>query len=281
MRIAEIWRYPVKSMIGGTVAAADLDERGIAGDRTWAARDLERGGIRGAKKIGGLMRFAATDDGDGHVTVHLPGGAAVSTRDPDVHELVSAALGHPIRLEALRPPTDHEHYRRGGPDHEDLMDELRAVFGRDPDEPLPDFSVFPPEIAEFESPPGTYHDCWPLMVMTTSAFRALEAALPESSVDVRRFRPSLVVDTGHEPGHPEFRWTGRRARIGTAEVEFLAPCPRCVMITREVTDDVPSDRAVLRHVVAELDQNLGVYARITIPGRITVGDQLDWISSPG
>jgi uncharacterized protein YcbX len=131
---------------------------------------------------------------------------------------------------------------------------------------------------EFESPPGTHYDCWPLMVMTTSALRALGTALPGSNVDVRRFRPSLVVDTGVDDGsgHPEFSWTGRTASIGDggARVEFLRPCPRCVMTTREVFGGIPADREVLRHIVRDLDQNLGVYAMVIAPGVIRAGDAL-------
>ena len=55
-----------------------------------------------------------------------------------------------------RPADDLEHYRRGAPDSDDVVAELRGIFGREDDEPFPDFSVFPPEIVEFESPPGTY-----------------------------------------------------------------------------------------------------------------------------
>jgi uncharacterized protein YcbX len=111
------------------------------------------------------------------------------------------------------------------------------------------------------------------MVMTTSAFDALQAALPDSVIDERRFRPSLVID-GAEPGHPEFGWKGRTASIGTAVVEFLDPCPRCVMPTRRINDAIPEDRRILRHIVRDLDQNVGVYARILQPGSCALGDSV-------
>jgi len=280
MQVSQLWRYPVKSMVGGTVEAVDVDALGIVGDRTWAARDLQRGGIRGAKKIAGLMRLAARDIDDGHVEIELPDGSVVRTNETDVHDRVSDAIGHRVRLERLAPPDDLDHYRRGAPDSDDVVDELRGIFGREVGEPFPDFSVFPPIIAEFESPPGTYYDAHPLLVMTTAALVALARAVPGSNVDVRRFRPSVVVDTGDDgidaatPGHPEFDWSGRRATIGTATVEFAAPCPRCVMVTRQIDATVGPDRAILRHIVADLDQNLGVYATIVEPGTIGVGDRL-------
>lgn len=277
MFVSQLWTYPVKSMIGAQVERVELDATGIVGDRTWAARDLERGGIRGAKKIGALMRLAARDVGDGHVEIDLPDGATTSTADGDVDERVSAALDHRVRLERLRPADDLDHYRRGSPDSDDVMVELNAIFGREEGEPLPDFGVFPPEVMEYESPPGTYHDAFPLLVMTTAALQALTDALPGSSVDVRRFRPSIVLDDAGPAGHPEFTWAGRRATIGDAEVEFRAPCPRCVMVTREIDDTTPADEVVLRHIVRDLDQNVGVYADVTVPGSIGVGDELRFV----
>lgn len=275
VQVQELWRYPVKSMIGERVGAVDLVGSGIVGDREWACRDLERGGIRGAKKIAGLMRLAAahTDGPGSPVRITLPDGSHVLTTDDDVDARVAAAVGHPVRLEALRPAEDLDHFRRGAPDSDDLLEELQAIFGREDGEPLPDLSVFPPEVVEFESPPGTYHDAFPLLLVSTAALATLAGALPDSVVDVRRFRPSMVVDTGDEVlGHPEFEWVGRRLRMGGAELQVVTRCPRCVMVTRAVTPDVPADRAVLRHVVRELGQDLGVYATVATPGPVQVGD---------
>lgn len=281
MRVDQIWSYPVKSMVGGTVASAEVSMLGIVGDRRWAVRDLERGGIRGAKQMGGLMTLAARevpgDTGDiGDVEIDFPDGRRLTSKSPDIDEALSAHLGHPVRLEALRPADDLDHYRRGAPANDDFMVELRNIFGREESEPLPDFSVFPPEVVEFESPPGTYHDCWPLMIMSTTALESMRSALPDSIIDVRRFRPSVVIDTPGATGHPEFAWAGRTARLGDATIAFESPCPRCVMVTREVAD-LPADRSILRHIVRDLDQNVGIYARVVEPGSFATGDELRFI----
>lgn len=279
MQVTELWRYPVKSMMGESVTALDMDDGGIVGDRGWAVRDEVRGGIRGAKKIGALMDLAARYTGEpgGPVEIDLPDGSTTASADADVNDRLSRALEHDVTLWPLMPAEDLDHYRRGDPDSDDILEELRAIFGRLEDEPLPDLSVFPPEILEFESPPGTYLDAFPLLVLTTSALKALGDALPESVIDVKRFRPNVVLDTGGAAGHPELGWEGKRLRLGEAELELTVGCPRCVMVTRQVGADIPQDRTVLRHIVAELNQNLGIYATVVKPGAVSVGDSAELI----
>ena len=279
MRLSQIWTYPVKSMVGETVSSCELNDLGIVGDRIWATRDLERGGIRGAKKIGGLMQFSAerVDPALRTVKITAPNGESFLTNEADSSEKLSSLLGHRVVLEELPDASDVEHFRRGPSDTDDVLAEMRAVFGRTEDEPLPDFSIFPPEVMEFESPVGTHHDCFPLMVMTTSALAAMKAAVPNSVVDVKRFRPSLVVDSGDVDGHLEFQWKNKHIAIGSAVIEILDPCPRCVMVTRAINNDIPEDRAVLRHIVRDLNQSVGVYARVLSPGKCSVGDEVRFL----
>jgi uncharacterized protein YcbX len=272
MKLEQIWRYPVKSMIGEQVPHVEVAAHGFVNDRQWAIRDEVRGGIRGAKKIGGLMRLRAEVMSDGATRIHFPDGTALEAGNPALDARLSLELDHRVSLQSLPAATDLDHFRRGEPDNEDLLTELRAIFGRDEDEPLPDLSIFPPEIIEFESPPGTHHDAFPLLVMSTSALRSLSSALPDSAIDVRRFRPSILIDTGDQTGHPEFGWVGRHLQIGEVELRIGVACPRCVMVTREVSANIPADRAVLRHIIRELDQNVGVYATVITPGTIEEGD---------
>jgi MOSC domain-containing protein YiiM len=44
------------------------------------------------------------------------------------------------------------------------------------------------------------------------------------------------------------------------------------MVTRAIDEATPQDRSILRHVVKELDQNVGVYADVRTPGTIRTGD---------
>lgn len=154
------------------------------------------------------------------------------------------------------------------------------MFGRTEGEPLPDLSTLPLEmLAEFESPPGTYYDVYPLHLLTTASLRSLERLTPGSRADVRRFRPSMLVATPDDPDSPlpEEDWVGRKVAVGSAVFEVVGPCPRCVMITHEV-DDLPTDRALLHTVIREAHQNLGVYATVVTPGEIGVGDQLRFLA---
>lgn len=280
--IAGIWRYPVKSMGGESLQRSEIGALGLAGDRGWAVRDEKRGGIRGAKKIPALMRCSARypePPGSDPLAlpvpeIELPDGARLRADAEDAAERLSAAVANPVTLWPRRPASDREHYRRGAPDHEDFERELRAIFGREPDEPLPDLAAFPPDILEYESPPGTYFDAYPVLVVTDASLRRLQTLAPDSRVDVRRFRPNLLVTLDEEPGDegfPEAAWGGRRLRVGDATLELTIPCPRCVMITHAF-DDLPRDPGLMRTVVREADQCLGIYAQVATPGTVRVGD---------
>lgn len=274
MRIAQIWQYPVKSMIGSTVPSAELVPLGIVGDRRWALRDTEAGFIANTRQTPGIMQLAAAHAPGGAVSITLPDGSRVASTDAAVNEVLSGALGRAILLEVLRPADDLDFYRSAPLPEGDPMPFIRDLFGRDDGEPIPDFAKFGPNVGVYSSPPGTFYDCYPLMIMTTSALRSMAAAVPDSVVDVRRFRPSLLIDTGDEPGHPEFGWTGRRFAIGDAVVEVINDCPRCAAITKQVTTDIPQDRAILRHVVRDLGQAVGMYATVVRSGTIHENDPL-------
>ncbi|MBM4266868.1 MAG: MOSC domain-containing protein [Deltaproteobacteria bacterium] len=281
--VKEIWRYPVKSMAGERRERAEVGERGIPGDRGWALRDEAAAEIRGAKKMPVLMRCRASYEAEpsaAHVppvTITLPDETSVRSGDSDVDARLSALVGRAVKLCSLRPAEDRDHYRRGQPDDPDFEKELRQIFGRLPDEPLPDFSVVPPEIFEFTSPLGTYFDLAPLHLMTTASLRALSALAPTARFERARFRPNFLVEpTGGTSGFVETAWCGRKVRVGGVTIGVTIPTMRCSMTTRAV-DDLPGDPTVLRAIVRDANQNLGVYATVEAAGEVAVGDPVELV----
>ncbi|HME68578.1 MAG TPA: MOSC N-terminal beta barrel domain-containing protein [Myxococcota bacterium] len=276
-RVTEIWRYPVKSMGGERLEAVAVTTGGLPGDRAWAVRDEVRGGIRGAKKIPSLMRCKARyplppTQGRDLAEITLADGSQLTTYDVDASKRLSDAVGQEVTLWPLQPAHRLEHYHRGAPTHSDVPTELRSLFGLLPDEPLPDISVFPREVLEFETPPGTYFDAFPLLLMTDASLRRLQECAPKSVIDVRRFRPNfLIAAPPKAEGFVEMAWPGRKLRIGGATLKVTIGCPRCVMTTHGF-DDLPRDASIMRTLVREAAQKLGVYATVAEAGEVALGD---------
>lgn len=280
-RVSEVWRYPVKSMGGERLERAQVGRRGVVGDRGWALRDEKAGEIRGAKKLPETLRCSArylSEPAAGGVPpaeITLPDGTRLRSDDPAAAARLSDLLGRPVTLWPLQPEEAKDHYRRARPDNPDMLTELREIFGRTADEPLPDLSVFPPEIMEFTSPLGTYFDAFPLHLLTTASLAAMAERTPGARFDVRRFRPNFLVEPNPGlSGLVENDWCGQTLRLGQARIKIEIPCVRCLMPTLP-QGDLPKDPAVLRTIVRDAGQNLGVYATVVTAGAVTVGDRVE------
>jgi uncharacterized protein YcbX len=277
-RVTEIWRYPVKSMGGEQLPRCTVGERGIPGDRGWAIRDEAAGEIRGAKKLPQLLLCSARyleEPGLGRIPpaeIAFPDGARMRTDAPDAAARLTTFLGRRVTLWPLRPADDREHYRRGLPDKPDMEAELRDIFGRLPDEPLPDLSVFPQELFEYTSPLGTYFDASPVHLLTASSLRELARVNPTSRFDRRRFRPNFLIEPADgAEGLVENDWCGRLLHVGGMTVKVEMGTARCVMTTVP-QPDLPKDAGVLRTIVRHAGQNLGVYASVISAGPVAIGD---------
>ena len=92
MKLAEIWRYPVKSMAGERLAAAELRENDIDGDRVIQVWD-ERNRILTARTHPRLLAHQGTIGADGEPRVD-----GLAWTDPEVTRRVEAAAGRGARL---------------------------------------------------------------------------------------------------------------------------------------------------------------------------------------
>lgn len=144
--------------------------------------------------------------------------------------------------------------------------------------PLSDLYGFPASIRRYAAPgeegPASRYAHAPIHLLTTSALRTLQAAIPGSVLDERRFRPNILLDTPEDMGGiPEYGWIGREFRIGGAVLRGTIPCVRCAFTTL-AQPGLPDDREVLRALMQGFDQNLGLYCEVVLPGPILPGDSV-------
>ncbi len=270
--ISEIWRYPVKSVAGERIAAADLDTLGIPGDRRFALRNLDTGKIISAKlpKLGRVLLAmqAQLDESSGRIPVthdgEVLGEVLGEVGGEELDRALSERLGVPVRVEAAT--TADEVYESYWPENEGL------VFS-DVEADLP---------VAMMTAKGTFVDLAALHLVTTGSMRHLDALAAESVIDVTRFRPSIVIEAGDGAGFVENDWTDTTASLGGARISITTASPRCIMTTL-AQPGLPEDRAVLKTLAAENRLTfdglgdfacLGVYAEVLEPGRIAVGDAL-------
>ena len=74
-------------------------------------------------------------------------------------------------------------------------------------------------------------------------------------------------------GLVESDWGGRHLRVGGLRLKCEMPAPRCSM-TMQAQPGLAKDPRVLRTIVREAGQNLGLYASVESEGRVSVGDEV-------
>jgi uncharacterized protein YcbX len=249
--VGALWRYPVKSFRGESLREAWLTERGMAGDRAWAVRELERGGIMSARTFPRMLQLSARYEGEpgldpgARVTIELPDGLATYPEDPRTAAILSKLLRREIALERVRrerlTPEELEAIMRGEayPPHRDFFDE---------------------EV---------------LHLVATGTLEFMRTLRPASDFDRRRFRANIYVNTGDEAdGFVEDRWLEGTLEIGQqVRIVGLRPAIRCAMTTHPQSE-LPHDVGILRTAWQFHQAYVGVFAAVGTPGRIQLDDPI-------
>ena len=92
LRVAALWRYPVKSLGGERLSTAEVGPYGLAGDRAFGLVDEATGNVLTARREPRLL-FASATWHDGEVAIEGPDGRPLAT-DAEL----SAWLERPVRL---------------------------------------------------------------------------------------------------------------------------------------------------------------------------------------
>lgn len=302
--VAQLWRYPVKSMQGERVDRAEVTERGLAGDRGYVVVDPHLGRVGSAKhpRLWGALLHATARYVDEPVAgappppvaIDLPDGTTTRSDAPDVDARLSAFLGRPVHL-ATQAPADSA-YLAVWPEVDGVMpDEVRrraAVAGGDEAASMAPAAVTVTDRAEgtlaqhrlsSAAPAGTAFDVAALHLLTTATLARL-GELTGGDVDVRRFRPNVVLDAPDAEAFAENEWTGRSIPLGPdgCAASVLMPTMRCIMTTL-AQPGLERDPALLRTLTRANRVELrggtwscaGAYATVAAPGRVAVGDRAE------
>lgn len=233
MRVAQLWRYPVKSMQGESVDSLEVLGERVPGDREWGVRDSVTGVVLTGRTAGALLHAHARIEGES-VRITFPDGREVREGDEHTDLALSSYVGQPVHLVRAKP-------------------DEQARFA------MPD--------AQWQSVAGSFNDGSPVHVLTTASLRAGAGLHPTGAWDVRRFRPNLLIDVDGDD-FVEDAWTS--IRIGDVELEVYKRTTRCPMTARSqpgLDDDLAVPRSLARNRTAKL----GVYARVKAAGTIDAG----------
>ncbi len=216
--IASIHAYPLKSGAPLTLDAAEVEARGIAGDRRWMLVDANGKFVTG-RQFARLPLVRALPRDDGALVVDAPrmptiaivppatDAARIATAvwqadvtpllaDADAHAWFSRFLGAPVRLVHMDACCDRR-----------VVQMYEGRYGREGDR-------------------VSFADAFPLLLVSQAALDQLNEKLAQP-VPMLRFRPNLVI-AGTAP-HAEDGW--RRIRIGAIEFDVVKACTRCVFTT--------------------------------------------------
>jgi uncharacterized protein YcbX len=217
--VAQLWRYPVKSMRGERVGELRVTERGAAGDRLYAMRELKYGKIMSARLFAVMLQLRAACENEpaggapARVRIELPGGTTAYAGEPRTDEILSTLFGFAVRLERPR-------------DAPLAMEEIDAI--REGRAFLPPRDLYDEDVLHL------------LASGTLAHLRRLRHG--DSDFDVRRFRPNIYVDTGTDTdgsleasGFVEDRWLGGELEIGADRARIVGMRPAAAL-----RDDHPS-----------------------------------------
>ncbi|SLN16887.1 MOSC domain protein [Aquimixticola soesokkakensis] len=210
--VSQIVTYPVKSLRAQPVSEARVERRGMVGDRRWMV----------VSPAGDFLTFRDVPAMAGVEAEITPEGLRL-TADEEVAEFETpSGAEFEVRIWRSRVLAQDAGNVAASFLTTALGRSARLVY-------MPDAVIRPadPEYSR-EGDQVSFADGFPLLLASGGSLDALNAQL-EEPMDMRRFRPNLVVE-GAEPWIED---TWRRIRVGEVVFRIVKPCERCIMTTRD------------------------------------------------
>jgi len=249
MRLAQITRYPVKSLQGEVVPTAEIEQDGLRGDRRWGILDEATGKVLTGRRAPQLLFAAAALAPDGLPVITLPTGETCHGPGVGTDTALSSWLEKPVRLVgSVGAPAGQAEY------FADATDDASEAIG-------------------WTMPDNRFVDASPLLVLTTASLRTAAALHPRGDWNVRRFRPNLLLDVAGD-GWIEDDWCDRATlRVGPVELRPEQPCVRCTMVTRP-QPDLDADADIFRTLARHHLGHFGAWTAVATRGSVGIDDEV-------
>lgn len=236
MEIAEIWRYPVKSMRGEKLDQANVGPGGIQGDRRWAVVDAESGVSLSAKRYADLLHCRAWTSAL-VVMIRLPNGREYAAGSSEVARGLSDLLGRQVTTRSA-----------------DATETIQHEFPAEPTKGEGEPFLYEPKTDAF-------FDCAPLQLLTTATLNKLQELLPNTAIRSVRFRPNFLIETS-EVGFIENDWVNKDVTLGSLRCQVYDDTRRCIMVALG-QGKLPRDTEVIRTVLNSNEGRAGVALKTT------------------
>lgn len=246
-RVAQLWRYPVKSLLGERLPTLRVIGDGVDGDRMWGIQDRSDGRILTARREPRLL-FASSRVAKDLPVITLPDGQELTGLGPGTDAALSKWLAKPVALVAAAE-----------------SDAARAEYFADATD---DSS----RAIEWTMPRGRFVDAFPVLVMTTAGLRGSAAAHSSGTWDVRRFRPNVLIEIDGE-GWLEDAWAERLLSIGSTHLVPRRRCIRCTMVNR-AQPGLERDVNIYKTLHRTHGGEAGMWSQVVQPGVIAEGDSV-------
>jgi uncharacterized protein YcbX len=254
-RITTLFTTPVKGFALHSVTTVELDSNGAVGDRDFFMLDGDHQ-LVSITRIGTFASWHARFDS----TAEL-----LTMTSPDGRQLEApTTLGAAVVGEFFDGRTVPGHTVEGP-----WSSWLSEAANR------------PLTLVRADASGGAF-DEHPVTLLADETVDALGKHAPDGTLDARRFRMLIGIE-GVEP-YSEDTWQGNEVHVGDAAIRVRGPVPRCNATTRNPDTgvrDVKTLALIERQRGMQPNDsgeglNCGVYADVLHPGRISVGDTLNF-----
>ncbi len=210
LRLAGIYRYPVKSLSGQSASVLPVDQRGLQFDRQWMLVDAE-GRFLTQRQRPRMALIRTHVDTDGRLLLQAPAMPDLAVSGPEDDRITVSVWSDSVAAAPSAPAVD-------------------AWFSAFLDTPcrlvrMPD-SVHRPVDPAYARPGDQvgFADGFPFLLISQASLDDLNKRL-EAPVSILRFRPNLLVEGC--AAFAEDAW--RRIRIGGLTFRVAKPCSRCTI----------------------------------------------------